>query len=75
MADPPTYPPDDAIDGAPGRGPTTGMPRWVKVFLIIAVVLALALVVSLLAGVRHGPGLHSPPGDDGQRTPPVEHGP
>jgi hypothetical protein len=42
------------------------MPRWVKVFLIVVIVLVVALVVSFLAGVGHGPGLH---------TPPVKHGP
>jgi hypothetical protein len=48
------------------------MPRWVKVFLIIGIVLVLALVVSALAGVQHGPGLHTP--SDGH-TPPIEHAP
>jgi hypothetical protein len=67
MADSPASPAtDDAAGVGPGRGPTTGMPRWVKAFLIIAIVLVLAIVVSFLAGVGHGPGLH---------TPPVEHGP
>jgi hypothetical protein len=63
VADPPTHP-DTGDDTAPrsGRGSTSGMPRWVKVFMIIVIVLVLAFVVSLLAGVRHGPGLHSPPG-------------
>ena len=50
----------------PGREPALGTPRWVKAFLIIAAALAVAFIVSLLAGVGHGPGLH---------TPPVEHGP
>lgn len=49
------------------------MPRWVKVFLIVVVVLAAAFVVTRLAGVEHGPGRHGPPG--GGHTPPVEHGP
>jgi hypothetical protein len=40
--------------------PTTGMPRWVKVFLVVAGLLIGALVVTLLAGVEHGPGLHGP---------------
>jgi hypothetical protein len=67
MTEPPPSPEtDDATSVGPGRGPTTGLPRWVKVFLIIAIVLVLAFVVSFLAGVGHGPGLH---------TPPVEHGP
>lgn len=42
------------------RGP--GMPGWVKVFLVVAVLLALALAVSFVAGVQHGPGLHDPGG-------------
>jgi hypothetical protein len=38
---------------------TGGMPTWVKVFVVIAIVVVLALVVSALAGVKHGPGRHS----------------
>ena len=54
--------PDEA--GVPsGRGP--GMPMWVKVFLIIAILLVLAFIVGQLVGVAHGPGLHSLPGDPG----------
>jgi hypothetical protein len=38
---------------------TTGMPRWVKVFLIVAVALAvLAVVAMLVVGGEHGPGRH-----------------
>jgi hypothetical protein len=46
----------------PGSEPerTTGMPRWVKVFLIVAFLLVVAFVVTKLAGVEHGPGLHGP---------------
>ncbi len=58
------------------------MPRWVKVFIIVAVVLAVAFVVTKLAGVQHGPGLHGP-GTGGQtptaevtdHSPPVDHSP
>ena len=53
----------------PGHGSTSGTPRWVKVFGIIALVLVLLFVISLLAGVRHGPGLHTPSGDAGGHTP------
>ena len=51
---------DDSDDSGagPGRGSTAGTPRWVKVFGIIAVALALLFVVLLLAG--HGPGRHMP---------------
>lgn len=57
---PPT--PGTGPDGPEGPGPasTNGMPRWVKVFLLIAVAVALAFAVSVLTGVRHGPGLHAP---------------
>ena len=38
---------------------TTGMPRWVKVFLIVAAALVvLAVVVMLIVGGEHGPGRH-----------------
>ena len=47
----------------PGHRSTRGTPRWVKVFGIIALVLVLLFIISLLAGVRHGPGLHTPLGD------------
>jgi hypothetical protein len=52
----------------PGHGSTSGTPRWVKVFGIITLVLVLLFVISLLAGVRHGPGLHTPSGDAGGYT-------
>ena len=52
----------------PGHGSMRGTPRWVKVFGIIALVLVLLFVISLLAGVRHGPGLHTPSGDAGGYT-------
>lgn len=47
------------------RESTSGTPRWVKVLGIIALVVILLFVISLLAGVRHGPGLHTPSGDAG----------
>ena len=34
------------------------MPRWVKVFLVILILVVIALIVSLIAGVQHGPSLH-----------------
>ena len=38
---------------------TTGMPRWVKVFLIVAIaVAALAVMAMLVVGGDHGPGRH-----------------
>ena len=53
----------------PGHGSTRGTPRWVKVFGIIVLVLVLLFVISLLAGVRHGPGLHTPSGASGGHAP------
>jgi hypothetical protein len=35
------------------------MPPWVKVFLIVGLVLLLIFVISLVLGVKHGPGMHS----------------
>lgn len=34
------------------------MPKWVKVSLIVFAVLVLGFVISMFAGVHHGPGLH-----------------
>jgi flagellar biogenesis protein FliO len=60
MADNPrTSDSGEDINVRPEHESSTGMPRWVKVFLIIAIILALAFVVTRLAGVQHGPGLHS----------------
>jgi hypothetical protein len=43
----------------PTRGSATGVPRWVKVFLLVAVAIAvLAVLAMLLLGGRHGPGRH-----------------
>ncbi len=33
-------------------------PTWVKAFLVAIIVIAVALVVSALAGLEHGPGQH-----------------
>ena len=55
------------------RGSTTGTPRWVRVFGIIAIVLVLLVVVLLLTGGpgRHGPGRHLPSGGAGGQAPPA----
>ncbi len=51
---------------------TTGTPRWVKVFSMIAAVLVLLVLIMMFAGGgRHGPGRHTPSGDVGGRTPPA----
>jgi len=34
------------------------MPRWVKIYLIVAGVLFFVLLVALLSGGKHGPGRH-----------------
>jgi hypothetical protein len=55
---------------------TTGMPRWVKVFAIIAVVVVLALVILFVAsGGEHGPRRHIPGDNGGQTTPGGGHTP
>lgn len=38
---------------------TTGVPRWVKIFLLVAVAIAVfGVVIMLLVGGGHGPGRH-----------------
>ena len=56
----------------PDRGSPPSTPRWVKVFVIIALVLILLLVVMMFIGVGgpHGPGRHIPSGDTGGDTSP-----
>ena len=64
MPDPNPYPETDDDTGVSTGAPTTGMPRWVKAFVIVAIVLAV-LAVLLLTGVfggDHGPGRHIPGG-------------
>ena len=48
---------DDA-DATPDRGAAGGMPRWVKISLIVAAVVAVLVVVMLLVGGDHNPGRH-----------------
>lgn len=36
-----------------------GVPRWVKVFALIGLAVVVILVVLMLLGIEHGPGLHS----------------
>jgi hypothetical protein len=52
----------------PDLGWTTGTPRWVKVFGIIALVAVVLVVIMLLTG-GHGPGRHTS-GGLGGHTPP-----
>jgi hypothetical protein len=71
MADQPSEP----AGGPEPTGPEpTGMPLWAKVFLIVLLVVILAFVISLLAGVQHGPGLHTPDRGGGQ-DPGTQQGP
>ncbi len=69
----------DDTGGGPGRAPypQAGMPRWVKVSGIIAIVLlVLVVIVVLVSGGEHGPGRHLPGGGTpGGHAPPAEHGP
>ncbi len=38
-----------------------GMPRWVKIFMLIVILLILLVIVIMLAvGGNHGPGRHAP---------------
>jgi hypothetical protein len=63
MADPPPYS-DTGKDSniRSDRESTAGTPRWVKVFGIIAIVVALLFVIMLVAGGgRHGPSRHASP--------------
>ena len=52
----------DGTDEPKAPQPGPGMPRWVRTMLIIGITLVLALVITRLAGVQHGPSLHRPPG-------------
>lgn len=44
--------PNDSVSAS------VGMPRWVKVLGILGLVLLLFLLITLLLGVDHGPGMH-----------------
>jgi hypothetical protein len=35
-----------------------GMPRWVKWFIVVAIIAAVAVAVLVLVGGSHGPGRH-----------------
>jgi uncharacterized cupredoxin-like copper-binding protein len=63
---------DDLGGVGPGRGSTTGMPRWVKAFLIVALVVVLLLVILLLTGGGHGPARHTSTGGHGGPADAVE---
>jgi hypothetical protein len=84
MADTHRDPEPEAQAADRDRGAAEGMPRWVKVSLIVGLVLVLLFVVANVIGVggEHGPGRHG--GDDGTPSTvvggngghrPVDHGP
>lgn len=58
---------DTGDDTSPGLGPKAGMPRWLKMSLIIVAVVVLLVIVLALTGVlgqhgpeQFGPGQHGP---------------
>jgi hypothetical protein len=64
MADPPNSRKTDPRGGRADLEPDTsgadgGLPRWVKIVGIIAIVVVLLMVVMLLVGGGHGPGRHA----------------
>jgi len=56
MADPPAARDAGAADE---RGSTVGVPRWVKVFGIVALVVVVLFVVLMLVQGGHGPSRHT----------------
>lgn len=59
MVDPPQEPGTrDKTGELPGRTPAAGVPRWVKVSGVIAVIAVLLFLVMLLVPGDHGPGRH-----------------
>jgi hypothetical protein len=74
MAEPPRYPEiDDEPSAASDDESALGTPAWVKVFAVIAVIVAVAFVILLLTG-GHGPARHSFGGDAGDPLASVGHG-
>lgn len=74
MTDSPTQP-DDVDDMGRSRGhtPPIGMPRWVKVFAVVGIILVVLLLVGLLAGGNHGPGRHIGDAGSGSALAAVTH--
>lgn len=51
--------PRDDVAGVPPASERPGVPRWVKVFVVVAAVVALLVIaLMLLSGGTHGPGRH-----------------
>jgi hypothetical protein len=62
----------DPSNSDTGVGPdpeSPKIPRWVKVFGIIALVIVVLFVVMLFNGRRHGPARHTPSVDTGSQAP------
>jgi len=77
-------PPDPETDSVTRheRPAATRMPRWVKVFVVVGLLLvAVLMATQFIGGGGHGPGRHGGGGepqtstDGGGHTPPVDHGP
>ncbi len=60
----PEAPRDDGPQPPPDLEPDPSTPRWVKLFAVAGIILALLLAVMLLTG--HGPGRHMSAGLPGQ---------
>jgi hypothetical protein len=75
MTEPPPFPDSngdtrDDTGSGPDHAATSGAPRWVKVFGIIAVVIVVLFVIMLLTGGGgHGPGRHTGSGPGGHTAP------
>jgi hypothetical protein len=71
---------DQSGVGPNDRGSTTGTPRWVKAFALIALVVVVLFVVLNISGGEHGPSRHTPgggadtPGDHTGPPPGATHG-
>ena len=50
--------PDEMKDPTTAPRDAPGMPRWVKVFIAVGIVLIALLVVMQFVGGDHGPGRH-----------------
>ena len=59
--------PEGASDSPAADHP--GAPRWVKVFVALAVLVVLAVGVKLLVGGGHGPGRHLGGGESARTQP------
>lgn len=66
MADPSPDPGTGDTVGPGDRGSMPGMPRWVRMSLIVALVVVLLVVILLLTG-GHGPGRHRSSDEPGHR--------